>query len=48
MSAAEIKDSILKRHPHRQSKTLYNQVFIALTRNPEFKRLKDGTFTLKK
>lgn len=48
LTAAQIKDAILERHPHRQSKTLYNQVFIALTRNAEFKRGKDGTFTLKK
>ncbi len=48
LTAAQIKDAILDRHPHRQSKTLYNQVFIALTRNREFKRGKEGTFYLRK
>lgn len=47
LTAAEIKDGIVKLYPHRQSKTLYNQVFIALTRNREFKRVSDKRFVLK-
>lgn len=48
LTAAEIKDGILEIYPHRQSKTLYNQVFIALTRNREFKRAPENKFILKK
>lgn len=47
LTAAQIKDGITKLYPHRQSKTLYNQVFIALTRNKEFKRVSDKKFILK-
>ena len=37
MTAAQIKEAILERHPHRDNDTFYNQVFIAVTRKPEFK-----------
>lgn len=46
MTPAEVKDSILKRHPDRNNRTFYNQVFIALTRNKIFKKGADGTFIL--
>ena len=46
MAAAAIKDAILKKYPHRDSDTFYNQVFIAVSRNPEFKKLKDKTYAL--
>ena len=46
MTAAEIKNAILARHPHRNNRTFYNQVFIALTRSPEFRMLTSGRFVL--
>ena len=46
MTAAEVKNAILDAHPHRNNRTFYNQVFIALTRGSEFKKLKSGKFTL--
>ncbi len=46
MTAAEVKDAILTKHPHRNNRTFYNQVFIALTRSNLFKKLKSGKFTL--
>jgi ribosomal protein S13 len=46
MTAAEVKDAILARHPHRNNRTFYNQVFIALTRSNLFKKQKSGRFTL--
>ena len=45
MTAAEVKDAILARHPHRNNRTFYNQVFIALTRSNLFKKQKSGKFT---
>jgi len=46
MTAAEAKDFILAKHPHRNNRTFYNQVFIALTRSDLFKKLKSGKFVL--
>src|SRR6266545_2136649 len=46
MTAAEVKDTILSRHPHRNNRTFYNQVFIALTRSDLFKKQRSGRFTL--
>ena len=46
MTAAEVKNAILTKHPHRQNRTFYNQVFIALTRSPEFRKLRTGGFVL--
>ncbi len=46
LTAAEVKDAILSKHPHRNNRTFYNQVFIALTRSNLFKKLKSGKFTL--
>ncbi len=46
MTAAEVKDAILARHPYRNNRTFYNQVFIALTRSNLFKKLKTGKFAL--
>ena len=48
LTPAEVKDAILSRHPQRNSRTFYNQVFIALTRNDSFRRMADGTFRLRK
>lgn len=45
MTAAEVKDAILAKHPHRNNRTFYNQVFIALTRSNLFKKQKSGKFT---
>ena len=42
----EVKDTILARNPHRNNRTFYNQVFIALTRSNLFKKQKSGRFTL--
>ncbi len=44
LSAAEVKNAILKRYPHRNTRTFYNQVFIALTRSQTFKKLRNGKF----
>jgi hypothetical protein len=46
MTAADVKNTILEKHPHRNNRTFYNQVFIALTRSVEFKKLKNGNFIL--
>ncbi len=46
MTAADVKNKILESHPHRNNRTFYNQVFIALTRSPEFTKLKSGKFIL--
>jgi hypothetical protein len=46
MTAAEVKDAILGKHPHRNNRTFYNQVFIALTRSNLFKKQKNGRFIL--
>ncbi len=46
LTAAEVKDAILARHPHRNNRTFYNQVFIALTRSNLFKKMKSGKFSL--
>ena len=46
MTAAEVKNAILKKHPHRQNRTFYNQVFIALTRSPGFRKIRTGEFVL--
>ena len=46
MTATEVKDTILGRHPHRNNRTFYNQVFIALTRSDLFKKQRSGRFTL--
>lgn len=48
LTPAEVKDAILKRYPARNSRTFYNQVFIALTRNDSFRRMADGTFRIRK
>ncbi len=48
LTPAKVKDAILKRYPERNSRTFYNQVFIALTRNDSFRRMADGTFRLRK
>lgn len=45
LTAAEVKDAILLKHPHRNNHTFYNQVFIALTRSKVFKK-KSGKFHL--
>ena len=42
MTAAEVKNAILKKHPERNNRTFYNQAFIALTRSPEFRKLRNG------
>ncbi|MBI4586364.1 MAG: hypothetical protein HY717_20335 [Planctomycetes bacterium] len=44
MSAAEVKNAILARYPYRNTRTFYNQVFIALTRSQTFKKLRNGKF----
>jgi ribosomal protein S13 len=46
LTAAEVKDAILSKHPHRNNRTFYNQVFIALTRSNLFKKMKSGKFIL--
>ena len=46
LTAAEVKNTILKQHPHRNNRTFYNQVFIALTRSPSFKKQKNRKFNL--
>ena len=46
MTAAEVKDAILARHPHRNNRTFYNQVFIAMTRSNLFKKMKSGKFMI--
>jgi DNA-binding transcriptional MerR regulator len=46
MTAAEVKDTILAKNPHRNNRTFYNQVFIALTRSNMFKKGRSGKFTL--
>lgn len=46
MTAAAVKNAVLERHPHRDNRTFYNQVFIALTRSPEFRKLKNGKFVV--
>jgi len=46
LTAAEVKDAILSKHPHRNNRTFYNQVFIALTRSNLFKKHKSGRFSL--
>ncbi len=48
LTPAEVKDAILEKYPHRNNKTFYNQVFIALTRNDGFRKMINGTFRLKK
>ena len=48
LTPAEVKDAILAEYPHRNNKTFYNQVFIALTRNDNFRKMANGTFRLKK
>ena len=44
LTAAEVKDAILERHPHRDNRTFYNQVFIALTRSGSFAKDRNGRF----
>ncbi len=46
LTAVKVKDAILTKHPHRDNRTFYNQVFIALTRGRPFKKLKTGEFLL--
>lgn len=46
LTAADVKNVILESHPHRNNRTFYNQVFIALTRSPEFNKLANGKFVL--
>ena len=46
LTPAEVKNDILERYPHRNNRTFYNQVFIALTRNDVFRKDRDGRFTL--
>ena len=46
LTAAQVRREILKKYPDRDKDTFYNQVYIALTRCPEFKRMKDKVFTL--
>ena len=46
LTAAEVKNTILMQNPHRNNRTFYNQVFIALTRSPSFKKQKNGRFNL--
>ena len=46
LTPAAVKDAILKRHPNRNNRTFYNQVFIALTRNKSFKKAANGSFVL--
>ena len=48
LTPAEVKDAILEKYPHRNNKTFYNQVFIALSRNDNFRKMANGTFRLKK
>lgn len=48
LTPAEVKDAILEKYPHRNNKTFYNQVFIALSRNDNFRKVANGTFRLKK
>ena len=46
LTAAEVKAAILDNHPHRNNRTFYNQVFIALTRSPEVRKQRNGTFSV--
>jgi len=46
LTAAEVKDAILAKHPHRNNRTFYNQVFIALTRSNLFRKQKSRKFIL--
>lgn len=46
LTAAEVKAAILESHPHRNNRTFYNQVFIALTRSPEFRKQRSGKFVV--
>lgn len=46
LTAAEVKNAVLDKYPHRNNRTFYNQVFIALTRNDVFKKDREGRFTV--
>ncbi len=46
LTAVKVQHAILAKHPHRDNRTFYNQVFIALTRSRLFKKLKTGEFLL--
>ena len=46
LTAATVKDAILAKHPHRNNRTFYNQVFISLSRSRPFKKLRTGEFAL--
>ncbi len=48
LTPAEVKDAILEKYPHRNNKTFYNQVFIALSRNDNFRKMANGIFRLRK
>ncbi len=48
LTAAQIKDAILEKYPHRANDTFYNQVFIAVSRNPGFKKLQDTSLRSRK
>ncbi len=48
LTAAEIKRKVVELYPYKNSRTLYNQIFIALTRNREFNRVDGKKFTLNK
>ncbi len=47
LTAAEIKRLIEKKYPEKRGRSTYNQVYIALTRNPEFKKEKGKIFSLR-
>ncbi len=44
LTAAQIKDAILESYPHRDNDTFYTQVFIAVSRNPGFGKLRGKTY----
>ena len=46
LTAAKIKDATLDMYPHRASDSFYTQVFIAVSRKPGFKKLREKTYIL--